>query len=128
MDTGPKLLVATALLLLGLGASWIVLPHQILPYLGVPLPDVGAGVVARLAGTAMFGLGAIAWLTRAAAPGLLRPVHQGFAAYFLSQSVVILLALMAGVFNLWGWVLLAVAIPLFAMHAGAGLGEQSRTR
>lgn len=122
VDKSHPILVATALVLSTFGACFVLIPTLLFPLYGVTLDPAGL-MLARVAGAAVLGLGMLAWLTRRAALEARRPAHRALALFFLVKAIVTVLALLAGVLNTWGWTILAIDIPLFAMNAGESLGE-----
>lgn len=124
---GPIQLGASAVLLGLVGLVLVLAPSAAFSLLGVGISG-DAPLLARVLGAALLGMGVAAGAARAAPRPGRRAVHQGLAVFSLVTSILLLMALLAATVNMWGWVLLAVMIPLFAVHAGSGLGSPPRPR
>ena len=118
------LFLATTCFLVPLAGVLLTIPHAVISWVEVDSnsEELAGAMFVRVTGAATLSLGWLAWRVREVAPEISRSVHQGFAAFFLIQSVAILMALLGGAATNWVWLVLALDIPFFAMHAGSGLG------
>ncbi len=124
---GPHQLGVSALLFGIAGIALVLAPRATSSVVGSTVAG-DATLLARALGAALLGMGVAAGAARRASRDGRRAVHQGLAAFSLVASILLLMALLAAAVSLWGWVLLAVLIPLFAVHAGSGLGSPPRPR
>ena len=111
------LLTVTAALMLFFGFGFIFLPRLVFSIYGVAL-DPGGVMLARVAGTAIFSLAVLAWLGRnTRVPEATRVVVAALCCFFVIKSIVTLVAQLAGVFNVLGWSILLIDVPLAVLYA-----------
>lgn len=76
----------------------------------------------RVFGSAIFALAVIAWFARRSGQSaMMRAATEGFFAYYLVSSLVIIPAQLAGVMNATGWIVVALHLGLagWARYAAA---------
>jgi hypothetical protein len=113
------LFALTAALMLLFGAGFLFLPAFVFSLYGVVL-DASGIMLAHVAGAAIFALGTLAWAVRNTADSaVIRPAMMTLFCFFLLKSAVTLLAQLTGVFNVLGWTILLIDIPLCLLYARA---------
>lgn len=111
------LLSITAALMLFFGTGFILLSRPVFSIYGVALDPAGV-MLARVAGAAIFSLGALAWLGRnSSMPEVTRVVVVTLCCFFVIKSIVTLVAQLTGVFNVLGWSILLIDVPLAVLFA-----------
>jgi hypothetical protein len=108
--TGVALAIAgTVLMLFGLG--FLTAPTVVLAAYGVGL-DVTAERLVRMCGTAIVPLGVLGLLARKLDSRSRRLAGKCLLCFFWLKSVVTLEAVLGGMFNVFGWSILLIDIPM----------------
>jgi hypothetical protein len=117
----------TAILMIGFGLGFLLIPVPLFNIYGVQLTASGV-MLAHVSGAAVGALGTLAWGARALEESRSQRVAlAALAVFFILKSTVTLLAQLSGVFNALGWSILALDVPLAALYLVA-LWQASRVQ
>ena len=110
-------LTITAAVLGAFGAGFVLMPGLVFGIYGVSLNASGL-MLAHVAGAAIIGLAAFAWLSRNLAPDLVqRTLAPSLLLWFTIKAVVTLIAQLQGVFNTLGWSIVGLDVLFMAAFA-----------
>ena len=101
---------------LPLGLAFLLLPWFVLPIFGIA-PASGAVFIAQLYGAAILGIAAMAWFAKDTRDSLsVRAILIGFLTLDVIGLIVTILAVLSGVVNVLGWLVVVLFLTLSLMR------------